>query len=206
MLYWSGELSQEDAAATECHLRICPVCQDMVAVLTGLADDFSSLPVLEPERELLGPALNNGARTAWPQKKSGQDARRVPHKRRWWEWIFPNPALQFATALIVALVLGAWVGLTNMSPPSTGTHWRASKPLASSFEGSLKPHIVKLDKQIEAVKMRISGRRQQTRRVFGKSNSAEMLSTFRSEMQRVKKRLTGIRSPLFRRRHRTTRI
>ncbi len=56
-LYWSGELSQEEAEQVEAHLTYCTACRQELAELNAMDESVKALPQEQAPRDFVSPAV-----------------------------------------------------------------------------------------------------------------------------------------------------
>ncbi len=180
MLYWSGELSHTRHEEMGQHLKTCATCQETLADLEALEQEFTALPVLKPERDLVRAAL---------EKQEAQEKR--------WFWWLPVPVIRFAVVLAVVLGLGFWYVRMNLSDPPTRTQERTYIALASRFDGNLTAQMSDLHKRLDRVKKRMRGRERKSRELIAASKTVRTLSGVRSDIQKLKTRIVDSERFLF---------
>jgi hypothetical protein len=137
MLYWSEELSQRQREEMKRHLKSCNTCQEVLANLEALEKEFTTLPIIKPERDLVQAAI---------------EKQTTPERRPWW---LPAPAIQFAAAITVVLALILWYCLINMPDQVQTPHEETEVPIVSYSNMNLEHQISSLHERVNNLEERV---------------------------------------------------
>ena len=173
MLYWSGELSQRQREEMEQHLKTCDTCREMLTNLEALEKEFTALPIIEPKRDLVQAAI---------------EKQKVPEKRPWW---LPAPAIQFAAAITVVLVLVLWHFLINMPDQAPTPHEETEIPIVSYSDMNLEHQISSLHERVKNLEERVRDGRHKRASFTRTAKIHKRVSVVRSDLDKLKARIVN---------------
>jgi hypothetical protein len=168
MLYWSGELSQRQREEMKQHLKTCNTCREMLANLEVLEKEFTALPIIKPKRDLVQAAI---------------EKQKMPEKRPWW---LPAPAIQFAAAITVVLVLVLWHFLINMPDQVPTPHEETGVPIVSYSNMNLEHQISSLHERINSLEERVRDGRHKRTSFTRTAKIHKRVSAVQSDLDKLK--------------------